>query len=89
MHVKLQDLTFHVHNACLFLKDADTLARLRTCCNFAQKSSTFFMGGLLELHILYSRNLCIRGVHNSKWFGKCAFISEKSVAVQKELRRKV
>ena len=81
--------TIHGHKAYLILKHAATTARRRTCVSFAQKSSTFFMGGLVEPCNILAGNCSAHGVNNSKWFGKCAFILKKGAVVRKLLHRKV
>ena len=81
--------TIHGHKAYLILKHAATTARRRTCVSFAQKSSTFFMGGLVEPCDILAGNLSAHGVYNSKWFGMCAFRLKKCAVVRKLLHRKV
>ena len=47
------------------------------------------MGGLQEPCNILAGNCSAHGVHNSKWFGKCAFILKKGAVVRKLLHRKV
>ena len=47
------------------------------------------MGGLQEPCNICAGNRTAHGVHNSKWFGKCAFRLKKGAVVRKLLHRKV
>jgi hypothetical protein len=47
------------------------------------------MGGLVEPCDILTGNLSAHGVHNSKWFGMCAFRLKKGAVVRKLLHRKV
>ena len=47
------------------------------------------MGGLQEPCNIFAGNRSAHGVHNLKWFGKCAFILKKGAVVRKLLHRKV
>ena len=72
-----------------FSNHAATIARRRTCVSFAQKATTFFMGGLLEPCNILPGNCSAHGVNNSKRFGKCAFRLKKGAVVRKLLHHKV
>ena len=81
--------TIHGHNAYPFFDHAATTARRRTCVSLAPKSTTFFMGGLLEPCNILPGNCSTHGVNNSKRFGKCAFRLKKGAVVRKLLHHKV
>ena len=84
-----EEETIHYHKAYPFLNQAATIARRRTCVSFAQKATTFFMGGLLEPCNILPGNCSAHGVNNSKRFGKCAFRLKKGAVVRKLLHHKV
>ena len=84
-----EEETIHYHKAYPFLNHAATIARRRTCVSFAQKATTFFMGGLLEPCNILPGNCSAHGVNNSNRWGKCAFRLKKGAVVRKLLHHKV